>query len=121
MQAWRSWEKARNREQPGPWLTRICVNHCVRRRGLLRRRWNTISYEDAADVARAPAPFTGHMLDLDAAYRKLSVQQRAVVALTYHHGYTVDESAALMGCAPGTARSHLARALATLRRELGDA
>ncbi len=34
--------------------------------------------------------------------------------------YTVMEAAELTGCAPGTARSHLARAMTTPRNELGD-
>jgi DNA-directed RNA polymerase specialized sigma24 family protein len=43
-----------------------------------------------------------------------------VVALHYGHGYTVAESAELMGCSAGAAASHLSRALARLRKELTD-
>ncbi len=60
-------------------------------------------------------------LDLDRCYRRLSRQQRAVVTLHYQYGYTIDECATLIGCQPGTARSHLARALASLRKELEHA
>jgi DNA-directed RNA polymerase specialized sigma24 family protein len=42
-----------------------------------------------------------------------------VITLHYHFGYSLDECASLMGCRPGTARSHLGRALAMLRRKLG--
>jgi len=52
------------------------------------------------------------------AFRSLSTKQRAVVVLHYHHGYSLDECASLLGCRPGTARSHLARALTTMRKEL---
>src|SRR5207253_10799386 len=52
-------------------------------------------------------------------FRGLTRQQRAVVALHYQYGYTLDECAGLMGCRPGTARSHLARALQTPREEPG--
>jgi DNA-directed RNA polymerase specialized sigma24 family protein len=48
----------------------------------------------------------------------LTAKQRAVFTLHVRHGYTVAESAALMGCRPGTARSHLGRAVATLRKEM---
>jgi RNA polymerase sigma factor (sigma-70 family) len=58
--------------------------------------------------------------DLDRVFRRLSPKQRAVIALHYQHGFNLDECAALMGARPGTARSHLARALATMRKELGD-
>jgi RNA polymerase sigma factor (sigma-70 family) len=60
-------------------------------------------------------------LDMDRAYRRLSLKQRAAIVLTYGYGYTDDESAALMGCRPGTVRTHVARGLATLRKELRDA
>jgi RNA polymerase sigma-70 factor, ECF subfamily len=120
--AWRHWESLKDRDNPGPWLAKICVNHCLRHRKLLVSRWRTMDADvEATDVAhRTAVPFAGRMLDLDTAYRRLSLQQRAVVALTYHHGYTVVEAASLKGCRPGTARSHLARALATLRKELRD-
>jgi RNA polymerase sigma-70 factor (ECF subfamily) len=55
-------------------------------------------------------------LDLARAYVQLSKQQRAAVALHYFYGYTLDECAELLGNRPGTVRSHLARALVTLRR-----
>jgi RNA polymerase sigma factor (sigma-70 family) len=118
--AWKHWSKLRDPDHPGPWLAKICVNHCLRRRRLLTDKWRTLDAEEHGAAARTVAPLQGRMIDLDRAYQKLSVQQRAVVALTYHHGYTVVEAAELMGCAAGTARSHLARALTTLRKELGD-
>lgn len=55
-------------------------------------------------------------LDLARAYAQLSKQQRAAVALHYFYGYTLDECAELLGNRPGTVRSHIARALATLRQ-----
>ena len=118
--AWRSWAKVLDPDNPGAWLAKICVRHCLRQRPALLRRRGSMSTDDASAPEIAAAPLTGRMLDLDRAYGKLSSRQRAIVVLTYHHGYTVVEAAGLMGCAAGTARSHLARALATLRKELGD-
>jgi RNA polymerase sigma factor (sigma-70 family) len=118
--AWKNWSTVRDQEHPGPWLAKVCVRHCVRRRRLLLDRWRTMDTQEGVGEARTAVALQGRMVDLDRAYRKLSVQQRAVVVLTYHHGYTVIEAAQLMGCAGGTARSHLARALATLRKELGS-
>jgi DNA-directed RNA polymerase specialized sigma24 family protein len=57
---------------------------------------------------------------MDRAYRRLSLRQRAAITLNYRHGYSVEECAVFMGCSPGSVRTHLARGLATLRRELGD-
>ena len=59
-------------------------------------------------------------IDMDRAYRRLSNKQRAAITLKYRHGYSVDECAVFMGCRPGTVRTHLERALNTLRKELKD-
>jgi RNA polymerase sigma factor (sigma-70 family) len=120
VKAWRSWHTLRESDRRSPWLTRICVNHCISRRR--RRRLLVFSYDDhpsepadpRAEQALDPAD-----PDLDRACGRLTPPQRAVIALHYHHGYTLDECAGLMGCRPGTVRSHLNRALTTLRAELG--
>jgi RNA polymerase sigma-70 factor (ECF subfamily) len=59
-----------------------------------------------------PEPFDP---ELARAFDGLTSQQRAVVMLHYFFGYSLDESAEIMGCRPGTARSHLHRALVALR------
>ena len=119
LSAWRSWAKLRDPEHPSPWLTRICVNHCLHRRRLLSR---LLPSGDIVDV-RGPSPiqFEGQLLDFDRAFALLSAKQRAVFALHVHHGYTLDECAGLLGCRPGTARSHLGRAVASLRAEMSRA
>jgi RNA polymerase sigma factor (sigma-70 family) len=71
--------------------------------------------------AAAPGAFQGELLGFDRAFRELSPPKRAVFALHVHYGYTVDECAATLGCRPGTARSHLGRAVAKLRKEFTDA
>ncbi len=110
--AWRSWDALRDPSKRSAWLRRICVRRAIRsRRRLLPRLWLADT-----DVYRKTPEEPD--LDLDRCYRRLSRQQRAVVTLHYEYGYSIDESAALIGCQPGTARSHLARALATLRKEL---
>jgi RNA polymerase sigma factor (sigma-70 family) len=112
-QAWHSWGALRDPSKRGAWLRQICVRRALRtRRRLLPRLW----LADATDLHRQPAEDPDP--DLDRGYRQLSRQQRAVVALHYEYGYSLDECAALIGCQPGTARSHLAHALASLRREL---
>lgn len=112
--AWLSWEDLRDPSKRSAWLRQICVRRAIRsRRLLLPRLW-------LADTVAGPTPAEPD-LDLDRCYRRLSRQQRAVVTLHYQYGYSIDECAALIGCQPGTARSHLARALASLRKELDHA
>jgi RNA polymerase sigma factor (sigma-70 family) len=111
--AWQSWGALRDPSKRGAWLRQICIRRAIRtRRRLFPRLW-------LADTSTLHAqPSEEPDLDLDRCFRRLSRQQRAVVALHYEYGYTIDECAALIGCQPGTARSHLARALASLRKEL---
>jgi len=112
--AWRHWQATAAHSNPEPWLTRICVNRCIDR----RRRWGRLlplrSAQDVVAQVSSPDP------DLERALVRLPARQRAVIALHYHYGYSLDECAHLLGCRPGTARSHLARGLGTLRKELDD-
>ena len=119
MKAWSAWHQLRDTERRRPWLTRICVNHCIGRKRLRLSRWLLPGSDAVERGSPTQDDFVCQDLDLDRAYQRLSVQQRAVVVLHYHHGYPLDECADLMGCRPGTVRSHLNRALTTLRREVG--
>jgi RNA polymerase sigma-70 factor (ECF subfamily) len=120
--AWRSWSKLRDEAHLSAWLSRICVRHCLRRRRHTIRQLLWVSDEASAMYPRTQArPFDGRLLDFDRAFRQLSRSQRAVFTLHVHHGFTLNECADMMGCRPGTARSHLGRAVARLRKELNDA
>ena len=112
--AWKSWKSLRDPERRSAWLKQICLHRCLRiRRGFLSTLF--LSEREAQ-----PRGAVSRDLDVDRVFRRLSPHQRAVVALHYNYGYPLDECAALMECRPGTARSHLARALASFRKELAD-
>jgi RNA polymerase sigma factor (sigma-70 family) len=120
LKAWRSWASVSRMDRPSAWLTRVCVNHCISRRRMLRSRgWPplTLVEDDAVTGMTRPA---AELMDVERAYRRLSLKQRAAVTLNYRHGYSVEECAVFMGCRPGTVRTHIARGLATLRKELGN-
>ena len=57
-------------------------------------------------------------LDLRQALLRLTARQRAVLVLRFYEGRTDDEIAAILGCAAGTVRSHVSRALAGLRERI---
>jgi RNA polymerase sigma-70 factor, ECF subfamily len=113
--AWRRWHSVRDEERRGAWLKQICLHRCLR----VKRR--LFAVERLSEQQRDLRPPPTSDPDLDRAFRRLSRHQRAVVLLHYQDGYSLDECARLMGCRPGTARSHLARSLATLRQELANA
>ncbi|MGA2283325.1 MAG: RNA polymerase sigma factor [Candidatus Dormibacteria bacterium] len=121
LSAWRRWPSLRDPAKQSVWLTRICVRRCIHHRHLLGRRVLWSSERWSAVPGPPPLEFEGLLLDVHRAVCSLSKPQRAMVILHLHDGFTVDECAELLGCRPGTARSHLGRAMARLRKELADA
>jgi RNA polymerase sigma-70 factor (ECF subfamily) len=112
--AWRNWSTLRDPARRTAWLRQICVRRAIDlRRRIVPRLW----LADQRDADRWIEPQADP--DLDRSFRRLTRQQRAVIVLHYHYGYSLDECAALIGCAPGTVRSHLARGLTSMRKELG--
>ena len=113
-QALRSWQALREPSRRAAWLSTICVRQALRR-ARAERRQRLIRLRQPLE-ARGSLHVTD--IDLERALRRLSVRQRAVVGLHYVYGYSLDDVAAAMGCRPGTARSHLNRALTALREHM---
>jgi RNA polymerase sigma factor (sigma-70 family) len=59
-------------------------------------------------------------LVLRQALMKLPVRQRTVIVLRYYEARSEDEIAEVLGCRPGTVKSHAARAIARMRELLPD-
>jgi RNA polymerase sigma-70 factor (ECF subfamily) len=115
LKAWRSWDKVQREEARAAWLSRVTVTQCINRRKFLRRRAADPLLSDN-DPAPADPRLSGRMLDLDKSYLKLSVKQRAAIFLHYHFGYSIDECAELMSCSSGSVRTHLHRAIKSMRK-----
>ena len=101
------------------WLYRTTLNLCTKR---LRSRGRVISMSDRTPEGIAPPAEPVDRGDLaqaiDEALETLSDKQREVFLGCHEQGETLDEVAARLQIAPGTARSHLHRALVTLRERL---
>lgn len=100
------------------WLYRIVVNACLDR---LRR--NKIRACDELDdqLCRSPDP-TGRVdtaIVVERALMRLPVDQRAAVVAVDMQGYSVAETARLLGVAEGTVKSRCARARGKLALTLG--
>jgi RNA polymerase sigma-70 factor (sigma-E family) len=93
---------------------RALVNQCLSH--LRRHRRETLTDR----VPEAAVPSSESRLDLATALALLPPSQRAVVALRFLDDLSVAETAAAMGVAAGTVKSHTSRALDTLRRHLPD-
>lgn len=123
LRAWRELPKLRDVDRFDPWLRRILVNCC---RKFLRgrtRRIRPLSLDPAQghDAPDPEAPIESQVADqsaLDAVFEQLSPEQRALVSLHYTLDLSIRESAEALGIRPGTAKSRLNKALATLREAI---
>lgn len=94
------------------WIVRVAANQSI---DLLRRRRPEIvaSVHDHTD-------HTTTRLDLTDAVRRLPRRQREVVSLRYFADLSERDTAAALGLSAGSVKTHLHRALGTLRGRLGD-
>lgn len=101
----------------GSWLHRIVVNACLDR---LRRAkaYPTIPLDDVHPVADRTAQVETAIL-VQRALMRLPLEQRAAVVAVDMQGYSVADTARLLGVAEGTVKSRCARARVRLAELLG--
>jgi RNA polymerase sigma-70 factor (ECF subfamily) len=99
------------------WLHRIVVNACLDR---LRRNKThlTVALDDVYPVADRTAQVET-AIAVHRALMRLPVEQRAAVVAVDMHGYSVADTAAMLGVAEGTVKSRCARARTRLAAILG--
>ena len=104
------------------WFYRILVREADRHRRWqrVRRLWNGDAEEAPEPRDEKPAGDPALRRRIAAALDRCSGLQRRAFVLVHLEGFTVVETAEILGRAVGTVKSHLHRALGTLRRELGD-
>jgi len=122
--AWRKRDSLRDESSLRPWLDRIVAREAVRV-SKKRQSWLSRLLPGGVDVTwidpvdgRASEPPT--FVALRAALAQLSPEQRAVVSLHLHLGYSVAETATMVGAPEETVRSRLRLAKERLRRELEE-
>jgi RNA polymerase sigma-70 factor (ECF subfamily) len=117
----RVYERLGQLEQPAAvhaWARTAMLRHFLDQRRWLKRR-PTCRIEAAEAVGIAPADAA--LIDVREAVRALDRRDRALLVLHYWQHFTIAECARELGIAEGTAKSRLNRALARLRRQLGEA
>jgi len=113
------------RQNPTAYARTVLVN-------LARDRWRARRHRHretlVADAARLPLAAArdgaAGVLDRQAllyACRLLPTAQRAVLVLRFWEDRSIEETAAVLGCTPGTVKSNTHRALQRLRAVLDDA
>ena len=101
------------------WLHRIVVNACLDR--MRRRAARPVTSEHGLDLlARTPQadPDRDVALDVLAALRTLGPDQRAALVMVDMLGYSVADTAEILGVSPGTVKSRCARGRARLLPQL---
>jgi RNA polymerase sigma-70 factor (ECF subfamily) len=124
--AWRSRGSLEDDARLRPWLDRVVVREAARERRT-RLTWlgrlvrpspvGDIGAELAEVEDRSAARFPDRSA-MRSAFEGLTLAQRAVAVLHLHAGYTVDETAALLGVPRETVRSRLRVAREQLRHVL---
>ena len=117
--AWRELRTLRDPERFEPWLHRILTNACYAE-ARRRRRWSEGIRLLPAEPVHGPDEFsTVDNRDLlERAFRRLTVQQRAVLVFHHYVGLTAEQVADRLGIPVGTAKSRIHHATSALRASL---
>ena len=116
------WARIGRLDRPEAYVRRMVVNEFLSWR---RRRTASPLSRESLEAAAGSVPDHGAAWgERDAVLRliaTLPATQRAAVALRFYEDMTYDDIAEVLGCRVGTARSHVSRALLTLRGQLPTA
>ncbi len=104
------------------WFYRILVREAHRHRRWLavRERFRASAPTESADPSPRATSDPTLQRRIAGALRNLPRRQREIFVLVHLEEFTVREAAEISGVAIGTAKSHLHRALVSLRRQLAD-
>ena len=102
-------------DDPAAWVARVSAN-------LSLDRWRRLqtAAKHRAERVDLTLPEDARRIDLHRALETLPGRQRQVIVLRYLADLTEDQTAAVLGCAVGTVKSHASRGLAALRTALGE-
>jgi RNA polymerase sigma-70 factor (sigma-E family) len=122
IRAYPRWNRIVAGGQPDVYVRRMLVNAHVSWR---RKRSSTEVADGAERVERADRADVGaEATEREAVWRlitRLPPKQRVTVVLRYYEDLDDAAIAEILGCAPGTVRTHAMRALATLRQHMDPA
>ncbi len=117
--AWRQLRDLRDTDRFEPWLHRILTRECYAE-ARRRRRWSAdlrVLYP-AAEVDPGDYLSVNDRDQLDRAFRRLTLEQRAVVVFHHYLDLPVTEVAERVGVPVGTVKSRLFHATRALRASL---
>lgn len=119
--AWERWDQIAVMDRAHGYVRRMVVNDYLSWRRRLRRTFPLSTLEEFVEPEPDHADARADRAELHEHLAGLSTRQRACLVLRYYEGLTDMEVADLLGCAIGTVRSNISRALAALRIDLAAA
>ena len=115
--AWRQLRTLRDPDRFEPWLHRILTHACYAE-ARRRRRWSADLRILPVDVASDEYLTVQDRDELERAFRRLTLEQRAVLVFHHYLGLSVSEVATQLDIPIGTAKSRLFHATMALRASL---
>lgn len=117
--AWRDLSAVRDPDRFEAWLHRVLVRCCYREATRERRR-RLVEVHAVIDDASGHDAIPGLIErdQLDRAFRRLDVEERAVIVLHHIEGFLLTEIADVLGIPLGTVKSRLHRGKRTMRAAL---
>lgn len=105
-------------DHPNPrgWIFRTAYNLARDRRKRFWRRKHIVTKL----YPILPADAWDEAIELRESLAALSPRQRDAIILHYYLGFSLEETASVLDCAPGTVKSHLARARGALGEALSN-
>jgi len=116
--AWVHWRRLRKMDRGDLWLRRVALN-------LAKSHFRHTKVEQAArgrllwPEEHTDGPDAGERLAVREALAHLTHRQREAVVLRFMDDFSVEQTAAVMGCSEGTVKKLTARAIVSLRDQMG--
>jgi len=120
--AWVHWKKVRRMDRPDLWLRRVAINLAnshFRHRKVERSVPHRPNPSQTGDFGE-PDGSTADRILVREALAMLTDRQRTALILRYLDDLSVEQTAELMRCSPGTVKKLAARGLTALRTLIGD-
>ena len=118
--SWRDLSALRDPDRFDAWLHRILVRTCRREARRVRQR-RAVEVRELPLDEHAGSDDLPNLFDrdeLERAFRRLGVEERAIVVLHHVEGFQLSEIADILGLPIGTVKSRLHRGIQTMRATL---
>ncbi|QFT87308.1 RNA polymerase sigma factor SigV [Bacillus sp. THAF10] len=115
---YQAFEKLQNVQYFSTWMTRILIN--AANNELRRKKKITFLEIEKYEEPIKETQFSIHKLDLAEVLQRLKPEQRTLLMMRFHYGYSIKEMAQIFNKPEGTIKSQIHRTLAKVKSELDE-